>query len=122
MAKLRIVDEAKAETFYQDLLRGLDGRSCVTFGNNTKLVSLWGGGIALRLHHTDVVLITPDNEVIFRTGGYWTTTTMNRIHAVASKFGYRAGIKNGIPYLSGPGIDGRMFLDFSPAVTCVVGD
>lgn len=49
-------------------------------GNNTYLRRV-DGGIAVRLHATDVVTIHPDGSYTLNTGGWWTVTTKERINA-----------------------------------------
>lgn len=86
MARLKIVDEAQADTFYSDLAKGLGNRDELVIGHNTKLVRLKCGCIGIRLYSTNVVTVWPDNYVMYQTGGYLTVTTIDRINRVANKF------------------------------------
>jgi hypothetical protein len=49
-------------------------------GNNTRLFKR-GKNLAIRLHNTDVVTVTPKNEFILNTGGWHTVTTKDRINS-----------------------------------------
>ncbi len=51
-------------------------------GNNTWLERR-GKNIAVRLHHTDVVTWSPNGTVTFRTGGWDSTTTRERLNRYA---------------------------------------
>lgn len=90
MARLKIVDEAKAETFYDDLNKGLGSRKELVIGHNTKLVRLANGSIAVRLYDTNVAVSHPDNRIEFDAGDFLTVTTLDRINRVSSKFGIHA--------------------------------
>lgn len=47
--------------------------------NNTRLHTLAGDAIGLRLHNTDVLTFYPDGSIGIDTGGWHTVTTWNRI-------------------------------------------
>ena len=48
--------------------------------NNTRLFRLPNSHMAIRLHETDVVTISPDNVYTLNTGGWRTVTTKDRIN------------------------------------------
>jgi hypothetical protein len=75
-----------------------------TCANNTQVRLLDDGGIAIKLHHTDIVTITKDNTYILNSGGWQTVTTKERINRYSP-----AGISQraGIWYMS----DGSLFYD-----------
>lgn len=83
MAKLKIVDQARGETLYQDLLKGLGGRSQVKIGPNTKLVLGSNGCIYLRFYQTNIVEITPENEATYDYGYWLTSTTVERMNHIS---------------------------------------
>ena len=95
MAKLKIVDQARAATLYQDLLDGMKGKTEVTVGHNTKLVRTSDFCIALRLYYTDVVRVYHDNSVVYNPDVYLTVTTIERINHIAKKLGYVASRAGG---------------------------
>lgn len=48
-------------------------------GNNTYLIRR-GKEIAIRLHQTDIITLTDENEIIVNTGGWHTVTTKARLN------------------------------------------
>lgn len=68
---------------YQTALKTLNGRKSSKIGNHTYLLALDNGNVAIQLHWTHVITITPDNKYILNSGGYRTATTKNRINQYA---------------------------------------
>ncbi len=95
MAKLKIVDDANADTLYADLDKGLGDHLSLVIGNNTQLTRLSNHVIAIRLHNTNVVIVWDDGFVEYTPGIYLTATTLSRINSVAYKFGLRASRAGG---------------------------
>jgi len=50
-------------------------------GNNTWLVRMGGGNIAVRLHNTDILTYWPDNRVVLNAASWLTVTTKDRMNA-----------------------------------------
>ena len=48
--------------------------------NNTYLVRRIDGGIAVRLHNTDVLLFRPNGSIVLNSGRWRTTTTKDRMN------------------------------------------
>lgn len=48
--------------------------------NNTTVRRTACGQVAVKLHHTDVVTYTGDGQIILKSGGYATPTTLNRLN------------------------------------------
>jgi len=74
-------------TDFGTLAGHLAGRYQKTIGNNTVLRDAGPGAIAVRLHGTDVVTVLADGSVTLDSGGYWTSTTKDRINAFARQLG-----------------------------------
>lgn len=47
-----------------------------------------GGDVIVRLHHTDILTVHPDDSFTLNTGGWETTTTKQRLNALLPR-GYR---------------------------------
>lgn len=58
----------------------LNGRATRKLANNTYARKLDNGGVAVKLHATDVLTFNPDGSVTVTTGGYKTPTTKDRIN------------------------------------------
>lgn len=85
-----------------NLARGRNGTKKIA--NNTYLVPLEDGAVAVRLHDTNVLTILPDNSYILNSGGWQTVTTKARINEFSSA---RLCQKNGLWTVSGiPFYDG----------------
>lgn len=65
---------------YTELDKILQGRNhdSKKYANNTYLQRR-GDNIALKYHDTDVVTVTPSNDIILNSGGWHTSTTKDRI-------------------------------------------
>jgi hypothetical protein len=86
MAHLSIVDRSDRHNLYDNLRAALkDGKPCKSIGHNTIIHPTSDGGIAIRLHYTDVVTVY-ENRLVLRTGGWWTPTTTNRMNQVLRLF------------------------------------
>lgn len=85
----------------QLLARGRNGTKKLE--NNTYLHRV-GSGIAVKLHATDVVVVTPDNDYILNTGGWQTVTTKARINDYSPA---RISQRKGLWYLT----DGSIYQD-----------
>ena len=84
-----------------ELARGPNGPRKI--GNNTYLYPV-DGGIGVRLHGTDVVVIHPDNTYTLNSGGWQTVTTKARINEFSPA---RVCQRNGVWYVDGfPFVDG----------------
>ena len=55
--------------------------------NNTTVTTDYYGRRFVTLHHTNIVTIHPDGEIVLDTGGWLTTTTMTRMNQVANEWG-----------------------------------
>lgn len=88
---------------WQEFIAGGRSKTARTCDNNTT-ARLEGGGIAIRLHNTDVVTLLPNGNAVLNSGGWLTVTTKQRINTYS-----RAGIsqKAGIWYMQ----DGSLFYD-----------
>ena len=76
MAKLKATPKNYAEA-----LTTLNGKQSMRLGNNTYLEQRGlTERIAVRLHSTDVVVFYPSGRVTLHTGGYYSTTTKERIN------------------------------------------
>jgi hypothetical protein len=73
----RSFDEAAA------ILTGGRDKDSRKIANNTTLERLGPDAIAVRLHRTDVVVFYADGSVVFRTGGWNTSTTRARLNTYA---------------------------------------
>jgi hypothetical protein len=51
----------------------------IKVANNTFLIIYPDGRIAVRLHETDVVTVTPDDTITIDSGGWYTRTSQDRI-------------------------------------------
>lgn len=67
----------------------LAGRDQKTIGNNTVLRDAGPGAIAVRLHCTDLVTVLADGTLTLNSGGYWTTTTKDRLNSFLRTVGAR---------------------------------
>lgn len=66
-------------TSYVEAAQFLSGRDDVAIAHNTRLVRR-PGYIAVRHHYTDVVQYWPDGRITLSTGGWYSTTTKQRIN------------------------------------------
>lgn len=67
---------------YADADGLLQGRNKASkkLANNTYLIRLDGGGLAIRLHQTDIITINSDGSYTLNSGGWLTLTTKSRIN------------------------------------------
>lgn len=65
------------------MVRGKTNRDRRKVGNNTYAEILPDGSVGIMLHSTYVVKIHPDNSTTLNTGGWYTTTTKDRINQYA---------------------------------------
>jgi hypothetical protein len=65
---------------YSEALRMLKSRASKKIANNTCLVRLEDGTIAVRLHSTDVVVLHADGAYTLQSGGFKNATTKARLN------------------------------------------
>lgn len=104
----KIYSGYQADVATLDTLRAFiaGGRNKVTrpLANNTTARLLDDGGIAIRLHQTDIVTLTPRGTVVLNSGGWLSATTKERLNRYTN-----AGISQraGVWYMR----DGSLFYD-----------
>jgi hypothetical protein len=62
------------------MVRGKTNKNTRKVGNNTYAEILPDGSVGIALHGTTVVRIHPDNSATLNTGGWYTSTTKDRIN------------------------------------------
>lgn len=62
------------------MVRGKTNRNTRKIGNNTYGEILHDGSVGIMLHSTYVVKIHPDNSATLNTGGWYSSTTKDRIN------------------------------------------
>ena len=62
------------------MVNGKTNRKTRKVGNNTYAEILEDGSVGIVLHNTCVVKIHPDNSATLNTGGWYTSTTKDRIN------------------------------------------
>ena len=62
------------------MVRGKTNRDTRKVGNNTYAEILPDGSVGIALHGTTVVRIHPDNSATLNTGGWYASTTKDRIN------------------------------------------
>lgn len=85
---------------YDNLLSTLKGRESKKIANNTYIVKR-DNNLAIRLHQTDVVTFTPNNDMILDSGGWMTATTKDRINNAINEAGKRINQKRGNWFIDG---------------------
>jgi hypothetical protein len=74
-------------------------------GNNTYAEILQDGSVGIMLHGTCIVRIHPDNSVTLNTGGWYTSTTKDRMNKYSPVRVYQCKgewyLDNGTPYEDG---------------------
>lgn len=87
------------------MVRGKRGVMRRKVGNNTYAEILPDGSVGIMLHSTYVVKIHPDNSATLNTGGWYTSTTKDRINQYSPVRVYqRKGewyLDDGTPYEDG---------------------
>jgi hypothetical protein len=80
---------------YARLDQYLGGRQERAFGHNTRLERN-AGGISVVSHGTAIATVMPDNDVVLRSGGWATDTTVDRINQVIRRdSGWGIGLHKG---------------------------
>ncbi|NDH09423.1 MAG: hypothetical protein EBY16_07410 [Gammaproteobacteria bacterium] len=62
------------------MVKGKGNKNTRKVGNNTYAEILSDGSVGIMLHSTYVVKIHPDNSATLNTGGWYTSTTKDRIN------------------------------------------
>lgn len=65
---------------YQEALTLLNGKQRRKLENNTYLIRLQSGTLAVKLHDTNVVKLYPNGDITLNSGGWQTLTTKNRMN------------------------------------------
>jgi hypothetical protein len=99
-------------TIYRELDEKLQGRNKDRrkVGNNTYAERRDDGSIAIRLHATDIVTVSPTGLLILESGGWRTVTTKDRINQYLPA-GYSLYVNRGIWYLQCPNGDTLNYAD-----------
>jgi hypothetical protein len=87
------------------MVRGKTNRDTRKVGNNTYAEILPDGSVGIMLHSTYVVKIHPDNSATLNTGGWYTSTTKDRINQYSPVRVYQLKgewyLDDGTPYTDG---------------------
>jgi hypothetical protein len=87
------------------MVRGKRNAERRKVGNNTYAEILHDGSVGIMLHSTYVVKIHPDNSATLNTGGWYTSTTKDRINKYSPVRVYQKRgewyLNNGTPYEDG---------------------
>jgi len=87
------------------MVRGKRNAERRKVGNNTYAEILHDGSVGIVLHSTYVVKIHPDNSATLNTGGWYTSTTKDRINKYSPVRVYQKRgewyLNNGTPYKDG---------------------
>ena len=74
-------DVRNGRDLYRVLDKYLGGKSDrPAYRNNTRIHRIWGIDIAVRLHTTDIITVTPDGTIILDWDGWYTLTTNGRMN------------------------------------------
>lgn len=92
-------------------------------GNNTYAERRSDGGIAVKLHATDVVTHYPDGRAVYATGGWRTVTTKERMNSFGLP-GVQVWSDRGAWFIGETGYpkDDKAFVPFADGVTVRVGE
>lgn len=96
--------EIRTTDTWREIIKGGRNKTSRKIANNTTVRNLDGGGVAIELHSTDIVIVHENGDVTINSGGWLSVTTKERINRYTN-----AGISQraGIWYMS----DGSLFYD-----------
>jgi len=78
---------------YKSLKSQIKNRESKKIANNTYIVKALNGALAIRLHSTDILHVTPQDDITYNTGGWQTSTTKTRMNAFGpGRITQKAGI------------------------------
>lgn len=87
---------------HADALKFLNGRTSKRLAYETYVQSNEDGSVSVYHHRTAIITYTADGTIHGNNGGYHSSTTRNRLHALTPS-GYRVFQRDYGQYIGGPG-------------------